>query len=145
MPTRFLRHRFRLQNRLSRGLLDICYILARQSEWRRIRRVRALFADLADPNNYPMYLHCTYGRDRTGTICYLLEALLGVSDTDLRREYELTTFAYGSVASEDFAAFVTGIDVMEGSTTQEKVENYLLSIGVTPEEIESIRSIFLED
>ena len=107
--------------------------------------VRNVFADLADPDNYPMYLHCTYGKDRTGTICYLLEALLGVSDKDLRREYELTTFTYGSVASEDFAAFVTRIDVMEGSTTQEKVENYLLSIGVTPEEIESIRSIFLED
>jgi protein tyrosine/serine phosphatase len=97
--------------------------------------VRALFAELADPKNYPLYLHCTYGADRTGTICYLLEALLGVSDVDLRREYELTTFTHGMVATEEFVAFVTRIEAMEGSTTQEKVENYLLSIGVTPEEI----------
>ena len=107
--------------------------------------VRAVFAELADPDNYPVYLHCTTGRGRTGTVCYLLEALLGVSDRDLYREYELTTFALGNVVFEEFIAFTTRIDVMEGNTTQEKVENYLLSIGVTPEEIESIRSIFLED
>ena len=105
--------------------------------------VREIFADLAHSENYPVYLHCTYGRDRTGTICYLLEALLGVSDEDLRKEYELTTFAHGSVALEDFAVFTTRISMMEGNTTQERVENYLLSIGVTADEIANIRDIFL--
>ena len=105
--------------------------------------VRDIFADLANSENYPIYMHCTYGQDRTGTICYLLEALLGVSDADLRKEYELSTFAHGSVALEDFAVFTTRISMMEGNTTQERVENYLLSIGVTAEEIASIRNIFL--
>jgi hypothetical protein len=35
------------------------------------------------------------------------------------------------------------IEDIEGDSTKEKVENYLLSIGVTAEEIESIRNIFL--
>jgi hypothetical protein len=36
-----------------------------------------------------------------------------------------------------------GIDEMKGNTFQQKVENYLLSVGVTSAEINSIREIFL--
>ncbi len=50
---------------------------------------------MADRENYPIYLHCTYGNDRTGTICYLLEALLGVRDEDLLKEYRLSVTYYG--------------------------------------------------
>lgn len=105
--------------------------------------VRKLFSDLANRNNYPVYLHCTYGLDRTGTMCYLLEALLGVSDEDLLRDYQLSALYYGKVADEEMAKFVNQLETYAGSTTQQKVENYLLSIGVTPEEIQSIRDIFL--
>ena len=37
-----------------------------------------------------IYFHCRVGADRTGTTAYLLEGLLGVSDEDRYREYELT-------------------------------------------------------
>ena len=33
--------------------------------------------------SYPIYMHCTYGMDRTGTMCYLLGALLGMSEEDI--------------------------------------------------------------
>ena len=105
--------------------------------------LKDIFADLADPDKYPIYLHCTYGRDRTGTICYLLEGLLGVKDADLKRDYELTVFGGLGTASADFAVFVDRINQLEGNTTSEKIEGYLLSIGVTAEEIASIREIFL--
>lgn len=36
--------------------------------------------------------HCTAGADRTGTLAWLLEGLLGVSEADLSRDFELTTF-----------------------------------------------------
>ena len=105
--------------------------------------VRSIFADLANKDNYPIYMHCTYGRDRTGTVCYLLEALLGMSDEDLHKEYELSAFKDSYANLEDFSLFVTRISMLEGNTTQEKVEGYLLSIGVTNEQIASIREIFL--
>jgi protein tyrosine/serine phosphatase len=108
-------------------------------------KIRSIFSYLADVYHYPVYMHCTYGRDRTGTVCYLLEALLGLSDSNLEKEYELTAFYDGYTNVKDFTKFVGEIEDIEGDSTKEKVENYLLSIGVTAEEIESIRNIFLED
>ena len=43
-----------------------------------------------------------------------------------------------------FTSFVEQINTMKGNTVKEKVEGYLLSIGVTSEEIANIREIFLE-
>lgn len=43
--------------------------------------------------NKPVYLHCASGADRTGCLCAMLEAILGMSDTDIDREFELTNFA----------------------------------------------------
>ena len=87
-------------------------------------------------------MHCTYGRDRTGTICCLLEALLGVSEEDLWREYQLSALDEKYLDSS-FDRFMVALDNLEGDTLQQKTENYLLSIGVTAEEIASIREIFL--
>lgn len=41
----------------------------------------------------PVYIHCASGADRTGCICAMLEAVCGVGDTDLDRDFELTGFA----------------------------------------------------
>jgi protein tyrosine/serine phosphatase len=41
----------------------------------------------------PVYIHCASGADRTGCICAMLEALLGVADTDIDRDFEMTNFA----------------------------------------------------
>lgn len=40
-----------------------------------------------------VYFHCHGGSDRTGTLAFLLEALLGVSEEDLSKDYELTYFS----------------------------------------------------
>ena len=47
-----------------------------------------------DVNNtdYSLYFHCRIGADRTGTIAYLLEGLLGVSEEDRYRDYEMSVF-----------------------------------------------------
>jgi hypothetical protein len=74
----------------------------------------------------------------------LLEALLGVSENDLRKEYEISGFTSPLSNTDDFDAFVDKINTFSGDTIQEKVEGYLLSIGVTAEEIANIREIFLE-
>ena len=41
-----------------------------------------------------IFFHCTIGTDRTGTIAYFLEGLLGVSEEDRLRDYEMSYF-YG--------------------------------------------------
>lgn len=107
------------------------------------RKVKEIFTMLADEEIYPLYFHCTYGADRTGTICYLLEAVLGLSEEDLYREWELSAFLVGGAFEEDMAMFVETLRSYEGETMPEKVENYLLSIGVTIEEMNSIREIML--
>ncbi|MBQ9929294.1 MAG: tyrosine-protein phosphatase [Oscillospiraceae bacterium] len=110
-----------------------------------LESMRAIFADLANPDNYPMYLHCTWGRDRTGTIVLLLHGLLNVSQDDALQEYRLTGYVTPSVAKNDkMDALFLLLDPYEGDTFQEKVINYLTTtVGVTPEEIASIQSIFL--
>lgn len=106
-----------------------------------------IFSDLADAGNYPAYVHCTYGLDRTGTVCYLLEALLGVSEEDLMRDYQLSSLHHGDISAslQGMNALIAQLKTNEGDTMQKKAENYLLSCGVTQEEIENIRSIFLAD
>ena len=47
----------------------------------------------ANPNNFPIYVHCAIGRDRTGTLCTLIGALAGMSEQDIMRDYEFTFFS----------------------------------------------------
>lgn len=55
--------------------------------------IRQIFEYLADESHYPVYIHCNYGADRTGTIVFLLNALLGVSYEDLTKDFELTSLS----------------------------------------------------
>ena len=102
-----------------------------------------IFSDLANPANYPVYMHCTYGSDRTGTVCFILEALLGMSKNDIIKEYQLSAFCYDDFSLNEIKEFIAEFETLEGETYTEKAENYLLSIGVTEKQIESIRNIFL--
>ncbi len=109
---------------------------------------RQVFASYADVNNYPIYLHCVYGADRTATVAYILNALLGVDEKTLIQDYEYTSFSSAGLRSRNNAemqAFLNGFNALEGSSPAEKAENYLLSIGVTREEIDTIRGIFFGD
>lgn len=105
--------------------------------------MKAVFSEFSKEENYPIYLHCTYGADRTGTVCYVLESLIGMSEDDCYREWELTALDNGVVSHDSMAVFRMDFKALEGETQAEKAENYLLSAGVTEAEIASIREIFL--
>ena len=107
--------------------------------------LRQIFTDLADPAKYPMYLHCTWGRDRTGTVVLLLQGLLNVSKEDLMHEYRLTGYVTPAVATNNKMDVVfMQLDGYEGDTLQEKIADFLITtVGITQEQIESIQSIFL--
>ena len=51
--------------------------------------------------NKPVYFHCQNGADRTGTLGFLIGALLGVSEGDLAKDYELTTFCQEAAVKYD--------------------------------------------
>ena len=110
---------------------------------------KEFFALLADKDNYPIYFHCTGGADRTGTLSFLLNAMLGVSEKNCIQDYEFTSFSVygernsqtGIYATQYFGPFLTQLKTYKGDTLQEKTENYLLSIGVTQEQIATIKAI----
>jgi protein-tyrosine phosphatase len=53
---------------------------------------RRLVEALCDPRNLPLALHCTAGKDRTGFLCTLILAALGVSRALAMRDYLLTNW-----------------------------------------------------
>lgn len=109
-------------------------------------------------NGKTSYIHCRAGADRTGTICLLLEAICGVSQNDIDRDYELTSFSiqpnYGNTRAlrkRTDTRVVTGVgdyapkatfatfNDMEGTSLQDKIIRFLLRNGVTIDEINDIR------
>ena len=115
---------------------------------------RRAIAHFAKEENYPMVYHCQIGRDRTGTVTTTILALLGVDEETLIREYMLS---FNSVAGNgdnvpgyqmvgNIKSFITGLKNYgdTNATLAEHTEAFLLSIGVTAEEIQAIRDILLE-
>ena len=105
-----------------------------------------LFRTFLDEKSYPILFHCSGGRDRTGTLAFLLNGLLGVGDEDLRRDWEATAFGEESVkfGPSRLERLVRYLGNVGGSTYAERCENFALSCGVTREEIERFRGIMLE-
>ena len=48
----------------------------------------------------PVYLHCSVGADRTGTVAYLVGAVCGMSEDALCKEFELTSFSGDKIDNE---------------------------------------------
>ena len=58
--------------------------------------VKYVMEQIAYHDDVNIYFHCRIGTDRTGTLAYILEGLLGVPDEDKVQDYELSFF-YGLV------------------------------------------------
>ncbi|MBR4809864.1 MAG: tyrosine-protein phosphatase [Bacteroidales bacterium] len=111
--------------------------------------------------NKPVYFHCAAGRDRTGTLAILLLGALGVSESDMAKDYELTYFspADWSMSEDDngnpvykhtrnnysYPSVRKTIFAETGSGTyQERIVAYLLNIGVPQQDIDDLREIMLK-
>ena len=101
--------------------------------------------------------HCNLGADRTGTFAFLLEGLLGVSESDLAKEYELTSFTfdkrYRSISKNtvekakylDYKGLVEYVkNTFSGTTFNEKIEQMALSFGISQKDIYDFRRLMIE-
>ena len=105
------------------------------------------FKVFLDEVNYPIVFHCIAGADRTGSLAYILNALLGVNDAELQLDWECTAFNNPNPRFETAARYdklVKGFREYEGKTTMEKVAGYVKALGFTDADIEKLRSIMLE-
>ena len=102
----------------------------------------------ANAENYPIYFHCSLGRDRTGTLAYLLNALMGVEVEYLRMDYMTSAFSVrGTYDAATYMQLEENLNRMfsklnmdyEGANFSEKVAAYALSCGLTEAEIAAIK------
>ena len=84
----------------------------------------------------PVAYHCRSGADRTGGLGLLIGGLLGMSESDLQKDYELTTISTEKSGkklklanqisdSYQFLSATKGIFSVEGDNLQEKCYRYL--------------------
>ena len=128
--------------------------------------VAEIFEILKNADQKPVYYHCFGGADRTGTVGFLLNGLLGVSYEDLVIDFELTS--YSSINNEHIRNHLDGhqhqydrwpklIQQIQTDTTggyawdgeallKDNIENFLKkACGVPQATINKIREIMLED
>lgn len=100
----------------------------------------------------PVYLHCQGGADRTGVSALMIEALLGVSKSDLSKDYELTsmyTVAGGMVGryitDQRWLDWLNILDSHSGSTLAEKTASWFLAAGFTQETLNQFQAAMTEE
>jgi len=108
---------------------------------------KKVFAVFLDEKNYPIDIHCIGGADRTGSDCYVINALLGVSEDDLAKDWEITCFEYEDQSfghAHRFDHLLRVLNSYPGATMREKCEAYVKELGFTDADIAKLRSIMLE-
>ncbi|MBO4593297.1 MAG: leucine-rich repeat protein [Bacteroidaceae bacterium] len=97
-------------------------------------------------NDKPVYFHCAIGRDRTGTLAFLLEGLLGMSKSDIYKDYELTNFSSlnTSCSKTQLDEMFTMIEGLDGATLTDKFYTYCHNeLGLSAKDIMDFRSKML--
>lgn len=100
----------------------------------------------------PVYFHCTIGADRTGTLACVLEGLLGMSQSDIDKDYELTTFYSGSGTDAlarrrneaDWKGLINAIDAVPGDSFRDKCVHFAVgTCGMTMADINAYRAAMI--
>ena len=102
-----------------------------------------------DESNYPIVFHCIGGQDRTGSLAFVIEALMGVEDEELYRDWECSGFTNPGNWFCHKDLFMQLYDNVlgryPGETTREKAEAYVKDCGLVDEDIAKLRAILLEE
>lgn len=97
----------------------------------------------------PVYFHCTAGADRTGTLACILEGLLGMSQSDIDKDYELTCFYSGTGTDalarrrneSDWKGLINAINAVSGDTFRDKCVHFAVgTCGISMADINAYRA-----
>ncbi|MBR0202715.1 MAG: tyrosine-protein phosphatase [Bacteroidaceae bacterium] len=84
-----------------------------------------------------VYFHCIWGADRTGCYAMLLEGLLGLTEDQLCKDYELTSYSHAGTRTKDgLDSKFNYIKSLPGETLQEQFYNYWhVQVGISKEDL----------
>lgn len=136
---------------------DVYYTCAPQYAWYALTPVDTWKTNLREvfdavTHGEPVYFHCLVGADRTGTFACVIEALLGVSQSDIDKDYELTCFYTGTSTDalarrrneSEWTGLINQINALPGSTFRDKVVGWVATLGFTAEEINAFRAAMID-
>ena len=120
---------------------------------RGMKTMASNFRLFCDRKNYPIYFHCIGGADRTGTLAYVLNGVLGVSQHEAETDWESTFYPRIPDENPDLqfwcreSHFNDGLAKYGDANTSwnERVVLYMKDCGITDEEIARFREIMLEE
>ena len=123
----------------------VWYSLQREDEWHTI--LGTIFDAAAKGN--PLIFHCAAGADRTGTVACIVEAILGVDQPNLDKDFELTSFAIAPNArqrnSDNWKGLMAEINAIPvGDTFRDKIVNWVGYLGFTADEINAFRNAMID-
>ena len=127
--------------------------------------IKDALTTLFNPDNLPALYHCEAGKDRTGIISALILSVCGVDDESVAEDYGLSAkylidryfqeqalpgrtrenYTWLDYQNENCSPKVM-IKIMDYiKTVYGGTENYIVSLGITKETIETFKEIFLSE
>ena len=137
---------------------DVWFTIADKAAWYTLTPVATWQTYLrcvidAVTHREPVYFHCTSGADRTGTLACVLEGLLGMSQSDIDKDYELTTFYSGSGSDanarrrneSDWKGLLNAINAVSGKTFRDKCVHFAVgTCGMSMADINAFRAAMID-
>lgn len=137
---------------------DVWYTRTQQYAWYALTPVATWQTYLrcvidAVTHREPVYFHSTAGADRTGTLACVLEGLLGMSQSDIDKDYELTTFYSGSGSDSiarrrnesDWKGLLNAINAVSEKTFRDKCVHFAVgTCGMTMADINAFRAAMID-
>ena len=134
--------------------IDVWYTRTQQFAWYSLTPVATWQTYLrcvidAVTHREPVYFHCTAGADRTGTLACVLEGILGMSQSDIDKDYELTCFYSGTGTDNearrrnetDWTGLINAINAVPGDSFRDKCVRFAVgTCGMSMSDINAFRA-----
>ena len=137
---------------------DVWYTRTQQYAWYALTPVASWQTYLrcvidAVTHREPVYFHCTAGADRTGTLACVLEGILGMSQSDIDKDYELTCFYSGMGTDSDarrrnetdWTGLINAINAVPGDSFRDKCVHFAAgTCGMSMSDINAYRAAMID-